>query len=350
LRIRHLLCVCCFLLLAGLALSIARPSFAYAPQAAAAIATLAPRALPPAAHWEALWRDAAAAAVERRLEDELRFEADDSVAESLASLHRCTADGMTDALAPGDAESRAIVFGAAPAELEAAALELRDAFAGSSPVRIVQAIARIAVTSADLADPFLTTSPLVEERPGVQARFSDLLEAGDLEALTPADIVLPDDLAAAARQVAAESAALRDSVESAAELGDGAWLDRLRRERLSVALALAGRIVIDEWSAAGSPALLDPLASSGATRVLPTPTRGPARLWFSLPRGGLARFELYDVAGRSVVASELGFRSAGPQELQLDGSRMNALHPGLYFTRISVGSYRTIGRLIIVHD
>jgi hypothetical protein len=354
-RLHFNLCVVLLALLAG---AFATPSHAFAPQAAVAVASLAPRALPPAARWETQWSAAAAAEVE------LRLTAEESDPESSAALHRFLPHDteVHGPSTPDEVSGRAFVIGKAPAELAAAAAELRQAFTDRSPHRIVRAVARVAIGATDLADPYLTSPHGGEEAPGAHAHFSDLIGPEEVAGLPITTVDLPGDIAAAGRLLAAQSAVRRDDIDAAMRLGDHDGVAAARRERLGAALALARRILLSEWRAAGEPLLEDPMLGGGVTHAIPNPTRGPAKLWFSLPRSGHARVELFDVTGRRVLASDLGRRPPGPQEFTLAPAVMNALHPGVYFTRVTIervpehplqllgDRYRTVGRLVIVRD
>lgn len=65
----------------------------------------------------------------------------------------------------------------------------------------------------------------------------------------------------------------------------------------------------------------------------PNPSRGALWMAFSLPSDAPARFEVFDVAGRRVVAEEMGPLGPGSHVVQLGSGR--ALSPGIYWIRLS---------------
>jgi hypothetical protein len=327
----------------GLAIASPRPVHAFAPQAAGAIAALAPRALPPAAHWEPTWNEALTAEVERRIQ------AEDQGPEAAASAHRF--DSSRTPIDPRSGESgAAIVIGSAPFELRDAANELRQAFVAEQSARIVQAIARVAISAADLSDPFLMSTPLRLEVEGARAKFCDAFGDPDLVDLAPRADGLPFDPVASGAALAGMSAAWRDSIERLVLQGDDLRLAALRRDRLSIALAIARAAVLASWTAAGSPSLESATPRTGEARLLPNPVQTSARIAFTLRSASPARIELYDVSGRRVWASELGRRPAGPQEYAFSSADLGSLREGYYVARVIAGDSRASTRMILIRN
>ena len=316
-------------------------ALAYAPEAAATLAARISGALPPAARWETTWDAAAAAAVESRLAAEA------ANPEAYAPLHRVVLDAAAGA--PADAAAAAVT-GLAARELSDAAAGLRAAFAARDAGLAVDALSRLAVAAADLADPFQVTAPDAgaDEVPGARAGFADLIPAADLEGLdAPAGAA--GDPAATALALAAASAALRPEVEGAAAAGDDAALGALRRGRLAAALATARALALQAWTEAGAPALAAPPAPRTA-RVRPSPVRGAAALLFELPARAALRLDVYDLQGRRVATRDLGVVEAGPRSVPLAPSDMRALAPGVYLARVTATGWQATGRLTRVAE
>jgi len=318
-----------------------RSCHAFTPRATAVVSRLVPAALPPAARWNEDWNDAVAAAVERLLE------AEDVDPEAFASRHRFIANGSVTLAEGVNTVSAETVVGAAPRELASAAAGLRVAFASRQASRIVEMLAKLSISAADLSDPFQVTAPVSEDRARARARFSDLISEDDLAGLIAAPWVVPADALDAGAVLAERSAAERAAVELAARSGDAAGLDRIRRDRLGAAMTLARTIAFEAWSEAGSPSLVDGAPRSGEARVWPTPGRGSATLSFSLTRGGVARVEIFDLAGRKRWRRVLDARPAGPQEIVLDSNVMAALPAGIYLARVSTDAGdQACGRIV----
>jgi hypothetical protein len=317
-----------------LILAAPRTSHAYSHEAAAAIVARIPGALPPAARWSSDWSATAAAQVERTA----AAESDDP--ERDGALHRFVA---------GDAapEVDDPVRGLAPFELVDAHDKLRQAFRARQLTRIIDALDRIAVSAADLADPFQMTSLERDEVLGARLRYSDELGEPTLRA-SLATLVPGATPLAGALEMAVRSAAQRDAIEAAYGRGDVATLDRIRDERLATALVWASGLVIDAWTAAGSPALDAAAPRDGEARVWPNPARTAATLSFTLPGPGAGRIELYDVAGRKVWASPPTALPGGPQEFVLGPAALSSLPPGLYLARITTPAAVATGRLFRV--
>ena len=328
------------MLVAVTSIGVSRPSIAFAPEAATAVAARISSALPPAARWESAWDATAAAAVEARL----AREADDP--EGFAPLHRTVADAVTTAAGATAPEALAVT-GLAPVQLAAAATALREAFAAHDPARAAGAMAWLAVAAADLADPFQTTSPDRDEVAGARARFSDLLSEADLTGLEVVAAVAVGDPAATALSFASESASRRAAVELAVSGGDGAALIALRRERLQAALAVSRALALQAWRQAGAPALVAPPAA-GALRAWPNPVRDQATLSFELPARGEVTFELFDLQGRRVWSRGLGVLEAGPRSAALAAGELRAVAPGLYLARVTAAGYSAVGRFTTV--
>jgi len=322
------------IVLLSLAVS-AGPAAAFAPEASVWLASRLPEALPPAAR-EPLWATETTRVLERRwLEEE-------EAPERAAILHRF------DALRPrsgGNAPSgEDSLAGLAPFALVSAAADLRDALRRSNPVESAEALARIAQTVADLADPFLTTPHHPQETPGARAWFGD--------GFTPDDVtgtVVPHGLAGdaytAALALARESAASREAVEQATRAADGGAMVALRRQRLERALAFGAGLVRRAWRDAGAPVATAPLAH---VRIEPNPARGEFALLFAVASPGEARLEVFDVQGRRWVAGSLGPVEAGVHRIPIERKWLSGVPAGIYLARISVGTACAVGRFVRV--
>jgi hypothetical protein len=93
-----------------------------------------------------------------------------------------------------------------------------------------------------------------------------------------------------------------------------------------------------------------PRPAAGAltlARIWPNPTALPLHVSYALPASTPARLELVDVAGRSVLAQELGAPGAGAFEASLGES--GSLRPGTYWLRLSQGREHAVSRVVILH-
>ena len=89
-------------------------------------------------------------------------------------------------------------------------------------------------------------------------------------------------------------------------------------------------------------------AASGLAlaRIWPNPSSLPLRVTFALPASGPASLELVDVAGRSVLAQELGAPGAGLHDATFGTGA--SLRPGTYWLRLSQGDGHTASRVVIL--
>ena len=315
------------------------PARAFAPEAAAAIASRLPSALPPAARWNPAWGDAAAAAVMEVLH------AEDADPEATAVWRRFRAGSPLDPAAAGEG---GIVVGLLPQRLANAATELRDAFGDGDDARITTALARVAIASTDLADPFQVTGCDLDEVAGARARFSDLLAGEDALVVGENGARVPEEALAAGVGLALGSAQERVVIEAAIRRGDVATVRLLRRARLEAALTVARAVTARAWQGAQAPVV--PLEGDvlGRIHVSPNPARGMAAMRFALPRAGTARIQLLDASGRSVWQRPLGLRPAGAQGTVIGPGTLDLLPPGLYFVRVEASDYFATGRLVRV--
>jgi len=79
---------------------------------------------------------------------------------------------------------------------------------------------------------------------------------------------------------------------------------------------------------------------AGALRsITPNPATGAVRIGFDLARGGSARFDVVDVAGRVVRSLEAGDHGAGSWTVAWDGTGRDgaSLPAGVYFVRMGLG-------------
>jgi len=89
-----------------------------------------------------------------------------------------------------------------------------------------------------------------------------------------------------------------------------------------------------------------PAAGLALARVWPNPSRLPLHVTFALPGREPARLELVDVAGRSVLAQELGAPGAGVFDATFGAGA--SIRPGTYWLRLSQGGGRTAARVVIL--
>jgi hypothetical protein len=79
-------------------------------------------------------------------------------------------------------------------------------------------------------------------------------------------------------------------------------------------------------------------------RVSPNPTRGRFSVSTSLPDSRPARLELFDLAGRSILAREMS--GAGRHDVTIEGT---ALAPGIHWLRLTHPAGVRTARLVVVH-
>jgi hypothetical protein len=329
------------LLIVALTLDSPKAATAFAPQVAAAIAERIPGALPPAARWNPSWGTVAGVEVF----DRLRLEDEDP--ESALPWRRFVAGGAVLPAHDEEALAAARIQGLAPHRLSLAANALRDAFLDGDDRRIALALAGLAVTAADLADPFLVTPAEVDEVTHARARFSDLLVDADTQGLA-GSVAIAAEPVQAALELAAQSAAVRGAVEAAVQSGDTEALAALRRGRLDAALATARSIALWAWQAANAPTVPYAGAPAGSIRIAPNPVERHSTLSFVLPRPGAATLTVFDATGRKVWTQALGPRAAGEQGAMFVRGAFDALAPGVYLVAVTTGDFRATGRLVHV--
>ena len=81
---------------------------------------------------------------------------------------------------------------------------------------------------------------------------------------------------------------------------------------------------------------------------VPNPARRLTRIAFSLPRGGDARIEVRDLAGRLVRVLGDGAWPAGRSEITWDGAANGGgrMHAGVYFLQLEAGGERVTRRIV----
>jgi hypothetical protein len=80
------------------------------------------------------------------------------------------------------------------------------------------------------------------------------------------------------------------------------------------------------------------------TGVWPNPSNGDVRISFTLPSGGAATLEVYDLGGRRAYARDLGTLAAGLHHVELAPGR--ALRPGVWFAVLRFGGERRTARFV----
>jgi hypothetical protein len=132
-----------------------------------------------------------------------------------------------------------------------------------------------------------------------------------------------------------------------------ATADARLRVRATDNSANAGEDLSDaSFAITDGPTAVEPTASTVAltlSPVTPNPTRGHARIDYTLPTGGDARVSVLDVQGREVSVLASGLHSAGPHQRTWDGTAAGArAAPGLYFVRLTLAGETRIQRVAIV--
>ena len=319
-------------------LSLHGSAMAFGPDAAASVASRISTVLPMTAGWDPSWNVALAAAVEASAV----AEEDAADPEAVARTHRWDAARASADATPGPADA---VGGLAPFALAESYVRLEMAFSSRDAAGAIDAAATLATHASDLADPFLVTAPDPAEVDGARALWSDATTPATLAPPATADETVIDPVAAA-MALARESAALRPAIEDAVARGEGAAVDRMRDERLSAALALAGRLTLQAWRRAGSPDLGTATPNPGEAWVRPNPARAGATLLFDAVSAGSARLELFDVSGRRVGERSITLTAPGPQRVPLDGPGSGSRPAGVYLARVTQGDRVATARFI----
>jgi len=116
--------------------------------------------------------------------------------------------------------------------------------------------------------------------------------------------------------------------------------------------AAAAALLHVEYSVAGAPAQAraeaaatpEPRLELGLRPLSPNPTRGPLRVELSLLAGEGATLELLDVAGRRVVAREVGWLGPGRHEVEMT----ERLPAGIYLLRLRQGSRARLMKVVVL--
>ena len=87
-----------------------------------------------------------------------------------------------------------------------------------------------------------------------------------------------------------------------------------------------------------------PSASPLALTVAPNPSRGAARVAWTMPAPGIARVRVVDVLGRQVAVLADGERAAGPHVLALP----QRLAAGVYVVTVEAAGERAARTLTVV--
>jgi hypothetical protein len=84
----------------------------------------------------------------------------------------------------------------------------------------------------------------------------------------------------------------------------------------------------------------------GFRGALPNPSRHGLEVSFTLAYGSRARLEVFDLAGRRVLARDLGGLSPGPHSLSLESGM---LRPGVYLLRLEQGGRAAVARAVVLN-
>ena len=89
-----------------------------------------------------------------------------------------------------------------------------------------------------------------------------------------------------------------------------------------------------------------PLPIAPSFTVNPSPSRGAARMSFTLPSASRVTIELFDVRGARVMSRDLGVQPAG--EHAWTWPQTSALAPGLYMARLTTGAGRIEAKVLLL--
>ncbi len=76
---------------------------------------------------------------------------------------------------------------------------------------------------------------------------------------------------------------------------------------------------------------------------LPNPARAGTAVRFTLPSAAPARLEMLDVAGRTVMSTDVGSMGAGQHQVHIDGTR-----PGVYIVRLTQAGHTVSGTAVLL--
>lgn len=222
-------------------------------------------------------------------------------------------------------------------EFDAARSDLRSALRRADRMAAAEALARLAQSASDLADPYRVSGAESEEPEGARAWFADAFGREALTDVTAAHAALesPSELT----RLAVES---RNAIAQAVEAEDDAAVSVLRASLLSQASALVQAAVREAWR--------PEVTAAPRFRISPEPLRGAVTLSAELATAAPARLELYDVAGRRLRTQELGELPAGHSSVTLPASWSAGLPSGVYLARLSAGDQRNERRVTRLAD
>lgn len=290
---------------------------AYAPAATAIVAERAVGALPRTARVTLAGPELSLALAS--LAD--RAERDPEAFEAVRQLAVAPAAEGVSATEVAPVVDRAVV------EFEAAREALAQAWRRADRMAAAEAMARLAQSAADLADPYRTALAGHDEADGARAWLADAFEPAALATVSAGSGAAHDPL-----ELVSAAAAQRELVDAAVLAQDDAAIAALRAELLSRASALVAAAARAAWRP--EPAV------APAFRIAPEPLQGAVTLFSELPAEGAARLELFDVAGRRVRSHELGVLPAGPHSVTVPASWSAGLPSGIYLARLSAGEMR----------
>jgi Bacterial Ig domain len=115
--------------------------------------------------------------------------------------------------------------------------------------------------------------------------------------------------------------------------------------RLVATTRTGGRLVLGPVSATA----LENITSFSLSSIAPNPTRGAARVEFTLPHDAPVAIDVYDVTGRRIATLADDRFEAGRYQLAWDGEdRGRRVVPGVYFVRFVSDGTRFSRRLVVV--
>ncbi len=100
----------------------------------------------------------------------------------------------------------------------------------------------------------------------------------------------------------------------------------------------------DEWTAVDPPSGTELLLYP----VMPNPSRGAARIAFSLPKAGNVRLQILDLQGRLVETLMDGTQSAGRHETIWKAAASGRAHSGMYYVRLEAMGRRMVKSMLVV--
>ena len=123
-----------------------------------------------------------------------------------------------------------------------------------------------------------------------------------------------------------------------------AQTDEIDAGRYAYRLIAAGAVGIARSDSVWIETPSSPTPALAVTGVWPNPAGAASRVSFTLPSGGTAKLEVYDLGGRRAYERDLGSLAAGLHHVEIAPGRR--FRPGVYFVTLRFGGERRTARFV----